>query len=144
MEIPCINKINILSYLILSYLILSYLTGSEGKYVRHRPRPKIIKNRSESRFTCTYAIFFFNLPLTSIVVKQSVMKQVIPKYRFAKYLTENVGRGGRGCSYKQVMFRYHKFQDSSTLTQSRCYKHSLVTLEQLDTAKFSISSLSFL
>ena len=32
--------------------------------------------------------YFLNLPLTSIVVKQSVMKQVIPKY-----LTENVGRG---------------------------------------------------
>ena len=36
--------------------------------------------------------YFLNLPLTSIVVKQSVMKQVI-----AKYLTENVERGGRGC-----------------------------------------------
>ena len=32
--------------------------------------------------------YFLNLPLTSIVLKQSVMKQVI-----AKYLTENVGRG---------------------------------------------------
>ena len=32
--------------------------------------------------------YFLNLSLTSIVVKQSVMKQVI-----AKYLTENVGRG---------------------------------------------------
>ena len=53
--------------------------------------------------------YFLNLPLTSIVVKQSVMKQVI-----AKYLTENVERGvggeqGRGCSYKQVIFSYHKF-----------------------------------
>ena len=101
------NKV-ILSYLILSYLILSYLTGSEEKYVRHRPRPKIIKNGSESPFTCMYAIFF-NLPLTSIVVKKSVIKQVIAKYRFPKYLTENLGSGGRGCSYKQVMFRYHKF-----------------------------------
>ena len=82
--------------------------------------------------------YFLNLPLTSIVVKQSVMKQVI-----AKYLTENAERGGRGCSYKQVIFSYHKFQDQSTLAQSRCYKHSLVTLEQLDTAKFLISSLSF-
>ena len=41
--------------------------------------------------------YFLNLPLSSIVVKQSVMKQVI-----AKYLTENVcvivcmGGGGRG------------------------------------------------
>ena len=35
--------------------------------------------------------YFLNLPLTSIVVKQSVMKQVI-----AKYLTENVERGGQG------------------------------------------------
>ena len=32
--------------------------------------------------------YFLTLPLTSIVVKQSVMKQVV-----AKYLTENVGRG---------------------------------------------------
>ena len=48
--------------------------------------------------------YFLNLPLISIVVKQSVMKQVI-----AKYLTENVERGGRGCSYKQVTFSYHKF-----------------------------------
>ena len=51
--------------------------------------------------------YFPNLPLTSIVVKQSVMKQVI-----AKYLTENVEMGGgegRGCSYKQVIFSYHKF-----------------------------------
>ena len=56
--------------------------------------------------------YFLNLPLSSIVVKQSVMKQVI-----AKYLTENVcvivcrggGGGGRDCSYKQVMFSYHKF-----------------------------------
>ena len=49
--------------------------------------------------------YFLNLPLTSIVVKQSVMKQVI-----AKYLTENVERGeSRGCSYKQVIFSYHKF-----------------------------------
>ena len=32
--------------------------------------------------------YFLNLPLTSIVVKQSVMKQVI-----AKYPTKNVGRG---------------------------------------------------
>ena len=40
--------------------------------------------------------YFLNLPLTSIVVKQSVMKQVIAKYRFPKYLTENVGRGGEG------------------------------------------------
>ena len=41
--------------------------------------------------------YFLNLPLSSIVVKQSVMKQVI-----AKYLTENVcvivcmGGGGEG------------------------------------------------
>ena len=35
--------------------------------------------------------YFLNLQLTSIVVKQSVMKQVI-----AKYLTENVERGGQG------------------------------------------------
>ena len=48
--------------------------------------------------------YFLNLPLTSVVVKQSVMKQVI-----AKYLTENVEGGGRGCSYKQVIFSYHKF-----------------------------------
>ena len=48
--------------------------------------------------------YLFNLPLTSIVVKQLVMKQVI-----AKYLTENVERGSRGCSYKQVIFSYHKF-----------------------------------
>ena len=82
--------------------------------------------------------YFLTLPLTSIVVKQSVMKQVI-----AKYPTENVRRGGRGCSYKQVIFSYHKFQDQSTLAQSLCYKHSLVTLEQLDTAKFLISSSSF-
>ena len=42
--------------------------------------------------------YFLNLPLTSIKVKQSVMKQVI-----AKYPTENVGAGGsRGFSYKQV------------------------------------------
>ena len=32
--------------------------------------------------------YFLNLPLTSVVVKQSVMKQVI-----AKYLTENVENG---------------------------------------------------
>ena len=32
--------------------------------------------------------YFLNLPLTSIAVKQSVMKQVI-----AKYLTENVESG---------------------------------------------------
>ena len=36
---------------------------------------------------------FLHLPLTSIVVKQSVMKQVM-----AKYLTENVG-GGKDCIY---------------------------------------------
>ena len=70
--------------------------------------------------SCARTQHFLNLPLSSIhvVVKQSVMKQVI-----AKYLTENVcvivcmgggggeGRGGRGCSYmyKQVMFTYHKF-----------------------------------
>ena len=48
--------------------------------------------------------YFLNLPLASIVVKQSVMKQVI-----TKYLTENVERGGSGCSYKQVIFSYHKF-----------------------------------
>ena len=35
--------------------------------------------------------YFLTLPLTSIVVKQSVMKQVI-----AKYLTENVEMGGAG------------------------------------------------
>ena len=35
--------------------------------------------------------YFLNLPLASIVVKQSVMKQVI-----TKYLTENVQRGGAG------------------------------------------------
>ena len=35
--------------------------------------------------------YFLNLPLASIVVKQSVMKQVI-----AKYLTENVERRGGG------------------------------------------------
>ena len=35
--------------------------------------------------------YFLTLPLTSIVVKQSVMKQVI-----AKYLTKNVERGVGG------------------------------------------------
>ena len=51
--------------------------------------------------------YFLTLALTSIVVKQSVMKQ-----GKAKYLTENVEMGGgegRGCSYKQVIFSYHKF-----------------------------------
>ena len=48
--------------------------------------------------------YFLHLPLTSIVVKQLVMKQAL-----AKYLTENVEREGRGCSYKQVIFSYHKF-----------------------------------
>ena len=47
--------------------------------------------------------YFLNLPLTSIVVKQSVMKQVT-----AKSLTENVGRGpgvvasSRLCCYVQL------------------------------------------
>ena len=41
------------------------------------------KPTSRARTQC-----FLNLPLTSIVVKQSVMKQVI-----AKYLTENVESG---------------------------------------------------
>ena len=44
-----------------------------------------------------------------VVVKQSVMKQVI-----AKYLTKNVGRGWGG-SYRQVMFSYYKLWDYSTL-----------------------------
>ena len=38
--------------------------------------------------SCARTQYFLNLPLTNIVVKQSVMKQVI-----AKYPTENVGRG---------------------------------------------------
>ena len=41
--------------------------------------------------SCVRTQYFLNLPLTSIVVKQLVMKQVI-----AKYLTENVGGGGQG------------------------------------------------
>ena len=47
--------------------------------------------------------YFLNLPLTSIKVKQSVMKQVI-----AKYSTENVGGVGAGV-LATSRFSYHKF-----------------------------------
>ena len=74
----------------------------------------------------------------SIVVKQSVKKQVI-----AKYLTENVERG---CSYREIMFSYPKFWlEYTCLVPYHCYKHSSVIIEP-DAAKIDlfIEFLSFL
>ena len=60
-------------------------------------------SRARARARAQY--FLNNILPVSIVVKQLAMKDVI-----AKYLTENVGRG-EVCSYRQLMFIYHKFWD---------------------------------
>ena len=77
-----------------------------------RPHLKIILNGSESRFMCTYAIFsqLAIIKYNCETIGDETSHSKIPDCKcVCDCVYGGGGGGGRGCSYKQVMFSYHKF-----------------------------------